>query len=306
MKHTIIQTFALLLSLLMLLGAMPLAFAADEPTHIASAEDFAAFVAGDASADAILDADIDLGEWDTAFTEGYNGTFDGNGHSITYTKTNPTGNFHSLFKFLSEVGVIKNLTIAGSMTFNNARTYNAPFVYENHGTIENCTNEMSITHTGTKNCQYNAGITAKNYGTVKDCTNNGAISVRNSAGGIVAQNMGGTVSGCVNNGSITATNAAGYAGGIIAAIAAASSDDVNLIENCVNNGAVTGGTGDYGYAGGIVGQINIASSYATYTSKPTITIRGCSNTASFTSLYSSAASSAIFMPSSLRLVSVRP
>lgn len=277
MKKRLSTSLSLLLALILLVSGIPFAFAAD-PVHIASVDDFTAFVAGDAAADAVLDADIDLGEWTTAFTDGYSGTFDGNGHSISYTKTNPTGNFHSLIKILNEGGVIKNLTIKGSMTFNAARTYNASFVYENHGTIEGCVNEMSITHTGTKNCQYASGITAKNYGTVKDCVNNAEISVRNYAGGIVAQNMGGTVLNCTNNGNITATNTAGYAGGIVAAIGAANSADVNLIENCVNNSDVTGGSGDYGFAGGIVGQINIASSYATYQSQPSITIKGCSST----------------------------
>ena len=282
MKHAFKTSLSLLLALLLLVGALPMAFAAGDPVHIATAEDFTAFVAGDASADAVLDANIDIGEWTTAFTDGYSGNFDGAGHTITYTKTNPTGNFHSLFKVLSEGGVIKNLTIDGSMTFNAARTNNAPFVYENYGTIENCVNNMSITLKGTKNCQYIGGIAAKNYGTVKNCINNGDISVRNYAGGIVYQNLGGTVTGCTNNGSVTVTNTAGYAGGIVAVIGAASSTDENLIENCVNAGAITGGSGDYGYAGGVVGQINIATSYVTYNSKPAVTIRGCSNTGTLT------------------------
>ena len=132
MKKRLSTSLSLLLALILLVSSIPFAFAAD-PVHIATADEFIAFTNGDSSADAILDADIDLGEWTTAFTDGYSGTFDGNGHSISYTKTNPTGNFHSLIKILNEGGVIKNLTIKGSMTFNAARTYNASFVYENHG-----------------------------------------------------------------------------------------------------------------------------------------------------------------------------
>lgn len=273
------KTVSLLLCVLLLIGLTLPAVSAAEPVHISTAQEFTDFVgdAANASANAVLDADIDLGEWTTAFADGFSGTLDGAGHSITYTKTNPTGNFHSLFKVLSAEGVIRDLTVKGSMSFNAARTYNAPFVYENRGLIEGCVNEMTIKHTGTKNCQYNAGIAAKNYGTVKDCVNNADISVRNYAGGIVAQNLGGNVLGCVNNGAVTATNTAGYAGGIIAAVGANSSEDNVLIENCVNAGNVTGGSGDYGYAGGVVAQINIASSYATYSSKPSITIRGCSS-----------------------------
>lgn len=281
METGIKKTLALLLTLFVLTACLPLPLSlAVDAVHITTAEEFIAFTNGEVSADAVLDADLDLGEWTTAFTDGYSGTFDGNGHSLTYTKTNPTGNFHSLFKILNEGGEIKNLTVKGAMTFTAARTYNAPFVYENHGTIRDCVNEMTITHTGTKNCQYAAGITAKNYGTVTGCVNNAAITVRNYAGGIVAQNLGGSVLNCANNGAVTATNAAGYAGGIVAAVGAAASDDVNLIENCVNAGDVTGGSGDYGFAGGVIGQINIASSYATYQARPAVTVKGCSSTGS--------------------------
>ncbi len=282
MKKRLSTSLSLLLALILLVSSIPFAFAAD-PVHIATAEQFKAFASDAAAGDAVLDADIDLGEWTTPFQTnydytGYSGTFDGNGHSITYTKTNPSGNFHSLIKILAEGGVIKDLTIKGSMTFTAARTNNAPFVYENHGTIESCVNEMSITHTGAKNCQYVGGIAAKNYGTIQNCVNEAALSVRSYVGGIAYQNLGGSIIGCTNNGTITATNVAGYAGGIVAAIGATSDTDVNLIENCVNNGNITGGSGDYGFAGGIVGQINIASSYATYQSQPSITIKGCSST----------------------------
>ena len=278
MKHVLQKTLALFLTLFILAACLPIPVFAADAVHITSPDELIAFTNGDPAVDAVLDRDIDLGEWTTAFTDGYSGTFDGNGHSITYTKTNPAGNFHSLFKSLNAGGEIKDLTVKGSMTFTAARTYNAPFVYENHGTIRDCVNEMTITHTGTKNCQYAAGITAKNYGTVTGCVNNAAITVRNYAGGIVAQNLGGNVTDCVNNGSVTASNAAGYAGGIVAAVGAASSDDVNLIENCVNKGNVTGGSGDYGFAGGMIAQINIASSYATYQTKPAVTLKGCTST----------------------------
>ena len=278
MKTNLYKALSFALALCIVFGCMPFAVFAADAVHISTAEEFIAFTNGPSDADAVLDADIDLGEWTTAFADGFSGTLDGSGHAVTYTKTNPTGNFHALIKILNEGGEIRNLTVRGQMTFTAARTNNAPFVYENHGVISGCVNEMDITHTGTKNCQYVGGIAAKNYGTIENCVNNGDLSVRNYVGGIAYQNLGGSIINCVNNGSITANNAAGYAGGIVAAIGAASSADVNLIENCTNAGAVTGGSGDYGFAGGIVGQINIASSYATYQSMPSVTIRGCAST----------------------------
>ena len=104
MKKRLSTSLSLLLALILLVSSIPFAFAAD-PVLIATAEDFIKFTNGDASADAVLDADIDLGEWTTAFTDGYSGTFDGNGHSITYTITDATANFQSLFHTLT--GTIK-------------------------------------------------------------------------------------------------------------------------------------------------------------------------------------------------------
>ena len=286
MSKTLKKTLSVLLSLAVLTALIPAAFsfAADE-IHIASAEDFIAFTGGGANANAVLDADVDLGEWAApAFDGGYGGTFNGNGHTITYTVTAATANFRSLFHTVAEGGVIKNLNVAGSITVTgnrSGRNYHAGVAYQNKGTVENCVSAVDISSaTGiaaTKNVKNVGGVVAVNAGLVKDCVYNGTIKdVTTYAGGIVAENRGGNITGCVNNGSITVVNASGYAGGVVGVVTSGGNAENMTIENCVNNGAVTGASGDYSFAGGVIGQINISSAHVTAGAK--LNIVGCSNT----------------------------
>ena len=225
MKKRLSTSLSLLLALILLVSSIPFAFAAD-PVLIATAEDFIKFTNGDASADAVLDADIDLGEWTTAFTDGYSGTFDGNGHSITYTITDATANFQSLFHTLT--GTIKNLNVSGNVSVKGTRTgrnYHGGVVYQNNGTIDNCKSSVNFrcsdTIAATKNVKYVGGIAGKNAGTIQNCVYDGTIdNITTYGGGIVAENTGGNVKNCINKGSITVVNASGFAGGIIAVVTA--------------------------------------------------------------------------------------
>ena len=287
------KSFVCILALAMLLTMLPMwSVSAAEAMHISSAADWKSFVSGNAASDAVLDADIDLGSLNDdgpAFTDGYTGTLDGNGHTITYAYAAAGANFRALIHTLSSGGTIKNLHVAGSITVSgnrSGRNYHGGIVYQNAGTIENCTSTVTIrcadTISGTKNVKYAGGIAAKNSGTIRGCSFDGTIeNVTTYAGGIVAENNGGSVVNCVNNGTIRVVNVSGYAGGIASVVTANSAQDKMLFENCVNKGAVTGGE-NYGAAGGVIGQINIASSYATYDSKPEIKLIGCANSGTLT------------------------
>ena len=280
MKKRLSTSLSLLLALILLVSGIPFAFAAD-PVHIATAEDFITFTNGDASADAVLDADIDLGEWTTAFADGYSGTFDGNGHSITYAITDAAANFQSLFHTLT--GTIKNLNVSGNVSVKgnrSGRNYHGGVVYQNNGTIDNCKSSVNFrcsdTIAATKNVKYVGGIAAKNAGTIQNCVYDGTIdNITTYGGGIVAENNGGSVKNCINKGSITVVNASGYAGGIIAAVTAPNGDADMTVENCVNEGAITGNEGDYSFVGGVIAQINIASAQVTAGAK--LHVIGCSN-----------------------------
>ena len=282
------KCFACLLAVLLLTAGFPVWSAAAEEIHLASAADWKTFAASGACTNAVLDADIDLGSLNDdgpAFEDGYHGTLNGNGHTVTYSYTAANANFRALIHTLSADGSILNLKTAGTITVSgnrSGRNYHAGIVYQNAGTIESCSSTVSIscadTISGTKNVKYVGGIAAKNSGVIRGCTFGGNIeNITTYAGGIVAENIGCSLYNCTNSGTITVVNVSGYAGGIAAVITAGSAQDQMTLETCVNQGAVSGGSGDYGYAGGIVGQINIASSYATYDSKPEIKLTGCAN-----------------------------
>lgn len=283
------KLFSCFLAAALLLTFFPVrSVCAADIMHIASVENWEAFVAAGDDVNAVLDADIDLGSLNDAipaFEDGFHGTLDGNGHMITYTYTAAKANFCALIRTLAADGTIKNLTVDGSVTVSGSRTgrnYHGGIVFQNAGTIENCVSSISFccsdTISSTKNVKYVGGIAAKNSGVIRSCVFDGKIeNITTYAGGIVAENNGGSLYDCTNNGAVGVVNVSGYAGGIAAAITASSAQDKMVLENCNNKGSVTGGSSEYGYAGGIVGQINIASSYVTYDAKPEITLVGCSN-----------------------------
>ena len=100
--------------------------------------------------DAILDADITISEH-VGVTEGamYRGTFDGNGHTVTFTKNWTDGRFIAPFRHVGNA-TIKNLHVAGTIT--SSQMYPAGIAAQvKNGTltIENC--QSSVTLKGTMN-----------------------------------------------------------------------------------------------------------------------------------------------------------
>lgn len=177
----------------------------------------------------------------------FNGTFDGNGKSITinsFSSTYKGSQGYGLFYQLSSSGKIQNLTIKGDINVND---YCAPFVSAMlHGSIENCINECNITST-----KGAAGFVMQKSGAfasfvIQNCINRGKINGRTGAGGLAVSANNTKVSGrfmnCANEGSVISSN--GLAGGFC--------DTANqcYFVNCYNQGDVTAGK----QAGGIAGS----------------------------------------------------
>ena len=213
------------------------------------------------------------------------GTLDGNGHTVTTSKP--------LFVNLS--GVVKNLTIRGSISSSDGRI-GALARDGSRLTCINVKNDADITVTGQ---YYAAGLVG--YSTVRatfiGCENHGDIASAYHAAGIVCRTTGElTLSDCRNDGTITAAppTTAFYAGGMVA-----KSGGSVMMQNCRNSGAVTssskyiGGLGGYldtgdvmktviscensgnitcsganaqelSYMGGLVGYMRGGRSYCTY------------------------------------------
>lgn len=164
---------------------------------------------------AVLTAAIDLNNepWTPIgnFTEGnqiyYEGTFDGNGHTIS--GLNVTGNFKyaGLFGAVKD-GTIKNLTVAGNVSPSNIQHIVGSIVgYASNAAIENCSNHCSVTgHTA----DIVGGIADFNVDDAKiiDCYNVGTICSAEFVevgGGIVGHNTG-TISNCYNVGTVSIPN----------------------------------------------------------------------------------------------------
>lgn len=190
------------------------------------------------------------------------GVFDGQGVVIknlkflVTMKTGSTKHAASLFSVIKQQGVLKNVTIDKSCTFENSVNGGA-FAWDLYGTIENCHNYANL-----ENGQ--AGITGYlNKGAVvRNCSNHGS-GMRNGIAFLVDSAGDGSplVEGCENTGNVTS-----------AGIVGTGKDGMRIV-NCTNSGKAKYGIGNNGTMENCVntGQV---STYGIGSG----TITGCRNT----------------------------
>ena len=192
--------------------------------------------------------------------EPFNGSFDGNGHTISglnitgvYGPKSEGSDYAGLFGNIASNGSAEDLTIEDSTVVGTS--YVGGIAGYNSGTITNCVLASSSTVTGVANVGGIAGYTTKMLSS--DINKGKVTGSGTNVGGIVgsANLEGDAVKGCVNKGTV-----AGKArtGGIIGYIATAAMT-IN-IDGCSNMGEVSG-LADY--AGGIVGYAD-GDSYSLY------------------------------------------
>ena len=200
----------------------------DEPvdprTKISTAEEFVAFAqavnAGETTLDAYLAADIDLSEYTSPVLVGVNGTafagtFDGNGHSITYNYTT-VGDYSGLFGFV-DGATIRNLFVKGTAKVQGIH-FGALMSYVT-GTVlvENVVTDVDIT--GDR-----GGVTGD--------------------GGMIGR-LEGTVTfnNCATHGEMGASGTSMYCGFV-----AYAGNGASILNNCYTTCKLTEGTGtDYCY-----------------------------------------------------------
>ena len=167
---------------------------------VKTADDFIKAVTSIAAGNNILNvsigADITLTAEDLAkypayaeTTPAYNGTFDGAGHTVTFD-----GPAIAMLATIGEKGVVKNLTVAG--TINGGELPAAAFALVNMGTIFNCINQAEVSG------QQAAGIALSNAGMIFNCINRGKISATDVSAAITCENKG-NVYVVANEGTIT-------------------------------------------------------------------------------------------------------
>ena len=225
--------------------------------------------------------------------QGFAGIFDGNNCSIRGLNINNTASTSALFATIQKNGVLKNLSVYGTVVGSNTSAGVVGYLL---GKMENVTNYVNVTANSTvggvtANAENNTSnlINCVNYGNINgasyiiggiagslgnnatNCVNYGDVTAGSeSAGGIggTTKNTG-TISGCYNYGKITGTK---FAGGVIGNLVKPIYDSVNygtvvgngqrggvvgistaLIKNCTNYGLVTNATSGWN-VGGIVGE----------------------------------------------------
>ena len=200
----------------------------------------------------------------------YEGTFNGDGHTISGLYIAGDDDAQGLFGYVS--GTVQNLTVDGTVSgdwhvggvvgYNSSGTVtNCAFsgtvtgsysvggvVGENsgsNGSVEKCHNTGSVNGSG----YYVGGVVGWNSGIVENCYNTDSVSGGYSVGGVVGYNNGGTVKNCYNTGTGTVTGTVDYVGGVV------GDNFGGTVENCYNTGSVKGPDSVSGsYVGGVVGD----------------------------------------------------
>lgn len=267
------------------------------PKRIHNAEELKS-VANDLQADYILANDIDLAdeEWTPlgAGTTGFEGSFDGNGYTITGMKITKAAMCPGAFGYYSANGLftvnrgtIRNLTVRGQIDIETSiGDMRAGGICGsiNSGKVENCVTDVSIfaanDGTITNAYTYMGGIAGSlSSGIVKNCTSYGevlggggrAISINVSdAGGIIGQFINsGYIEGCEASGRVFSmvqnTESGAFvecnAGGVVGSL------DGGSVRNCSSSSQVyayiqedaEAAFNSAGAAGGIAGRTDSRS-----------------------------------------------
>ena len=230
-----------------------------------------------ASACAKLTADINMstvcsgaiGSWDPISRDdlnvNWNGTFDGDGHTLSNLYVNMTTQGAGMFGRTSNC-TIKNITFSGVNI--TGTTYYTGIIGYLKGSVTNVTVKDGVI-TGDYAVGGICGM--QSSGTVSHCTNHAQVTGRENVGGISGE-PGGTIEYCTNYGAVKGTGADnGSIGGI-----GGGSQDGGSISHCANYGNVEGNR----EVGGILGWCGkTAFSLANVMSTGNVTETNSNNTA---------------------------
>lgn len=246
-----IQRGAALLTVLALLCTLILpAAAASDTVTIATVQDFTNFskqCTRDTWSQGItveLTADLDLSGSDFTPVPIFQGTFHGNGHTISGFSFEKKGSKTGLFRTLTASAVVEDLTVEGDLAPQGSASQAGLLVGENYGTVSRCAARGSVS--GQEDIGGLVGLNGES-GCIQSCTSAAAVTGVTNVGGITGQNLG-AVENSSNTGEIN-TQADQETPTSVGGIAGLSR---GTIRGCTNSGAV--GYQHVGYnMGGIVG-----------------------------------------------------
>ena len=178
--------------------------------------------------------------------QGYAGTFDGNGKTITgLTINQPTTGNVGLFASIAEGGMVKNLTLDNVNITANSNV--GAIAGENRGTIENCSVSGSVT--GLSDNSYVGGIAGfHRKGSITDCHSSATVEGIAYIGGVAGQSND-IITACYATGNVKGDGH--YVGGVVG-------DNSSAVTACYHaTGSVAGASGS---TGGVAGR-NYADIY---------------------------------------------
>ncbi|WP_179145322.1 MBG domain-containing protein [Rhizobium sp. RU36D] len=222
----------------------------------------------------ILTADIDASgtaNWNSGAgfdpigdsSNGFAGSFDGAGHTISNLKIATSASYSGLFARTS--GTIRSVGLVGASVSGGARV-GALVGHQASGTITNSYATGTVTSASTAV----GGLVGSQAGTITNSYAAVTVSGGLSVGGLVGQQDGGTISNSFATGAVTASNAdagglVGYQYGTISnsyatgSVSAANSDAGGLVGTQASSGAIsnsyaTGQVSGGSYVGGLIGS----------------------------------------------------
>ena len=235
----------------------------DSPYEISTADQLENFrdivngASGNPAAWAVLMNDIDLSSvcgaelsngtsWEpigNSIRNSYEGTFDGDGHTISGLYINNTSdNYQGLFGRVNG-GTVQDLSVSGSVKGDD---YVGGVVgYNYSGIVTGCIFSGSGSVSGVTGSDYVGGVVGDNgsSASVENCYNTGSVNGSadsSSVGGVVGDNSG-TVKNCYNTDAVSGSG--WYVGGVVGS-------NSGTVENCYNTDKVSGNRS----VGGVVGQ----------------------------------------------------
>ena len=145
-----------------------------------------------------LTCDIDLKDEEFTSIPIFNGTFNGNGYTISGVKITKNGSNTGFFRYIEKDAYVNNLSIEGTITPGGSGNFAGGIAGRNEGLIESCRFDGKLI--GENNIGGIAGINGDN-GRIVSCSVSGSITGENATGGITGENSG-LILNCTNNSEI--------------------------------------------------------------------------------------------------------
>lgn len=207
----------------------------------------------------VLGADIDLSSIDnwtpigTSSNIRFQGTFDGNGHTISNLTIDSTSGYIGLFGSVYKA-TVKNLGLSNAEVSGVANV-GGLIGYCLSSTVTNCYISGNISATGGQTGGLVGFFSSSN---MSNCYSTGSVSCSSTSmyaatGGLIGQGQKVYVNNSYSTSSVS--NTAYYTGGLIGTLLLNSSSEYLYMDNCYATGDVIGTS----YVGGLVGNLTAGS-----------------------------------------------